>query len=190
MKLSLEKIKFVKNIKNLSITKLLILLFLMYLVFIFFNRHKTLFIFVFLLVLASISRTYNHFIFIPQLGFELYSVSTVLTGLLLGPWYGLLQGMLSQFFAYFFSGKIKYYTYLGIVGWGLIGFICGLLQTSNIPLFTLGVGFVILYDLITAPIFIFSGARITSCIFHDVTHALISMFVFRTIAPLLYSILR
>ena len=180
-----------KNIfKNVNFWKLFTYLILLYLVSIFFIKHKALFTFFLLLFLASISRLYNHYFFLPQLGFELYSTATVLTGLLLGPIWGFVQGVLSNFLAYFLSGKIKYYTYISMVSWGIIGFICGYLRHFNINLTLIGVGFVLLYDLITTPIFVISGARITSALFHFVTHLLLSLILFRTLAPLLYIILR
>jgi LytS/YehU family sensor histidine kinase len=184
------KFKYVKILKNINFWKLLSYIILLYLASMFVSRHKALFTFFFLLFLASISRLYNHYFFLPQLGFELYSTATVLTGLILGPMWGLLQGLLSNFFAYFLSGKIKYYTYISMVSWGLIGFVCGHLRHFNINLSILGVGFVLIYDLITTPIFVISGARITSALFHFVTHFLLSLFLFRTVAPLLYTMLR
>ena len=177
-------------LKNIHIWRYMLYLILLYLAVIFFQRHKTIFTFFILLFLASISRIYNHFFWLPQLGFELYSTSTILTGLLLGPWYGLLQGLLSNFFAYFFSGKIKYYTYISMTAWGIIGLICGLISSFNINITILGVGFVIIYEIITVPIFVISGARISSAIFHMFTHILLTIFIFRTFVPILYTILR
>ncbi len=177
-------------LKNIHIWRYILYLILFYLALVFFQKHKTFFTFFILLFLASISRIYNHFFWLPQLGFELYSTSTILTGLLLGPWYGMLQGLLSNFFAYFFSGKIKYYTYISMTAWGLIGLTCGLIRHLNINITVLGVLFVIIYEIITVPIFVISGARISSAMFHTFTHILLTMFIFRTLVPILYAILR
>ncbi|MBT4022945.1 hypothetical protein HN789_05385 [archaeon] len=133
---------------------------------------------------------YNHIYWLPQLGFELYSTATILTGLLLGPWLGLLQGILSQFFAYFFSGKIKHYALIGIISWAIIGFICGLIRNLNISVTKIGIFFIVLYEGITTPLFRLSGVRTFSAIFHLITHIIIGIFLFSTLAPILYNILR
>ena len=177
-------------LKSIHIWRYVAYLLLFYLALVFFQKHKTFFIFFSLLFLASISRIYNHFFWLPQLGFELYSTSTILTAYLLGPWYGMLQGVLSNFFAYFFSGKVKHYALIGTVSWAIIGFACGLMRPLNINVTTFGIWSVILYEVITTPLFRLSGVRIGSALFHFFTHILLSLFVFRTFVPILYAILR
>lgn len=176
--------------KNFKISKIIFLLVLVYLILLVYFLYRPFFIFFFLLFLASISRMYNHIYWLPQLGFELYSTATVLTGLLLGPWLGLLQGILSQFFAYFFSGKIKHYAIIGMSSWAIIGFICGLIRNLDFSVTQIGIFFVVLYEAITTPLFRLSGVRTFSAIFHLITHIIISVFLFSTIVPILYNILR
>jgi uncharacterized membrane protein len=125
---------------------------------------------------------------LPQLGLEFYSGATILTAYLLGPLPGAIQGILSNFFAYFFSGKIKYYTYISMASWAIIGYICGYLTRFNITV--VGILSVLIYDLVTQPIFVMSGARITSALFNFFTHLLLTIFLFRTLVPVLYFILR
>jgi len=124
---------------------------------------------------------YNHIFWLPQLGFELYSTATIITALLYGPFLGFIMGNLSQLLAYALSGKIKYYTYLGMIGWGIIGIIVGLTRNFNFNITHLGIFFVFIYDIITLPLFIMSGARITSALFHFVTHQLLSIIIFLNI---------
>jgi len=174
-----------------DIPKLSIFLLVFFIIIGFIIRHKAVFVFLFLLFLASISRTYNHFFWLPQLGFELYSASTILTGIILGPGYGFLQGMLSNFFAYFFSGKFKIHsTLISMFAWGMIGMICGIMAPLNPNITILGMVLICAYDLISFPIFVATGTRISSALFHLFTHILLSLFLFRTLVPILYIILR
>ena len=194
-KLSHDKIRnmkfdrlFIKllNIKSASAFAALIILYVL------FQRNKPIMFFSLLLLMASVSRTYNHFFWLPQLGFELYSTSTILTGILLGPIAGALQGVLSSLFAYLLSGKIKFYAYISMAAWGLIGLVCGLIKTYSISFNVtyLGIFLVILYETVTTPLFIMAGARISSALFHTFTHILIVIFLFRVIVPTLYILLR
>jgi hypothetical protein len=171
----------------LYVLKITIMIILSYIVF---QRYKAIAIFGLLLLGAAVSRMYNHIFWIPQLGFELYSSATVLTGYLLGPLPGLFQGILSNFFAYLLSGKIKFYAVISMLAWGMIGFACGLLRDFNLDITKVGLFFVISYDIITTPIFISSGARVTSAAFHFVTHILFSVILFSSLVPFIYSILR
>ena len=153
-----------------------------------FRLFKPVFIFVLLISIAILSRAYNHIIQIYQLGLEYYSGSTILTALLLGPYAGMIMGVASQFLAYLFSGKIKYYNYIGSAYWGIIGFVFAYLKHINISY--LHIASVILFEVATTPLFIMSGARITSSSFHFITHIGLTLFLANTLTPALYFILR
>ena len=152
------------------------------------ERYQRMFFTIFLIGLGAVSMIYQrYFRWSHYVGFELCMMATVLTGLAYGPHYGAFTGFVSISSALILSGNFKHSSFISILVLPLIGAIVPFF--SSLSLISLGLLMTILYDVIILPLYVMLGSRISSSVIFFITHVLLNLWVFSTIAPIIYSLM-
>jgi hypothetical protein len=151
-------------------------------------RFQRLFYTALLILIASVSMIYQRYSkYANYVGFELCMMSTVLTGLVYGSYFGAFTGFVSIFAALILSGNFKHSSFISVLTLPLIGAIVPFF--SHLSLLYLGLLMTILYDAIILPLYVMLGSRIYSSIIFFITHVLFNYWIFSTIAPFIYNLM-
>jgi hypothetical protein len=149
-------------------------------------RFKRMFFTFFLIALGSVSMMYQrYFEFSKYIGLELCMMSTVLVALAYGPAFGAFTGFATIFLALIISGNFKHSSFISILALPLVGFSVQFFR--DMPLLYVGILMTIIYDALVLPLYVLLGSRVVSSIIFFITHLMINIWIFTTIAPFLYS---
>jgi hypothetical protein len=169
--------------------KIFFILFLLGIISLFFISQFMRIFFVTLLTgIGAVSLIHPRFFkFSHYLGFELCTMATVLVSLVYGPVFGMFTGFASLFGGFVLSGYFKPTYFISVLVMPIIGLLTPLF--SHLPLLYIGIIMTILYDAIILPLYTLMGSRIHSSIIFFITHLLLNIWIFSTVAPFIYSLM-
>ena len=154
----------------------------------FMTRYKPIFITLILILLGGFSMLYIRFFnFSHYIGFELCTMATVLTALAYGPIFSFMTGFVSITLGFIISGYFKPTYFISILTMPLLGLLIPIF--SHLPLWQIGLIFTVLYDLIILPLYVIMGSRIHSTVIFFITHIILNLWIFTTIAPVIYRVI-
>ena len=173
--------KYVKDTRKLLTIILLTTVFLFILV-----RYKQLFFTLLLILLGAVSLIHSrYFKYSHYIGFELCLMATVLTSLAYGPVYGMVTGFTSITLGFILSGYFKPTYFISVLTMPLIGLLVPFFS-NHLSLPYLGLLMTLIYDAIILPLYVLvGGSRIPSASIFFVTHVLLNIWIFSTIAPII-----
>ena len=176
--------KYVKDTRKLLLIVLVTMIVLFIVV-----RHKQLFFTVILILIGAVSLIHSrYFKYSHYIGFELCLMATVLTSLVYGPVYGMVTGFTSITLGFILSGYFKPTYFISVLTMPLIGLLVPFFS-NHLSLPYLGLLMTLIYDAIILPLYAMMGSRISSTAVFFVTHVLLNIWIFSTIAPFIHSLM-
>lgn len=137
-----------------------------------------------LVAAASFSMFYGRFVPQVSLGVELVTLATVVTGLLHGGIMAALVGFVSLLAAETVGGRMTGTTIISLLGITATGLMVPLFSPWGIT--GAGIAAALFYDALIVPLYIATGSRIWNSLLYLVTHILFTIWIFFTVAPLVY----
>jgi hypothetical protein len=125
---------------------------------------------------------YSHYI-----GFELCTMATVLVSLVYGPVFGAFTGFVSLFGGFVLSGYFKPTYFISVLVMPIIGLLVPLF--NHLPLLYIGMIMTLIYDAIILPLYVLTGSRVLSSVVFFITHILLNLWIFSSVAPFLYAMM-
>jgi len=151
-------------------------------------NYRRIFFMALLTILGSASLLYvRYFKEAYVLGVELVTFAAIMTGYAYGSGAGATVGFVAIFFSQVLSGRFKYSTIISIVMVPIIGFAAAF--TTFLPITTAGLILVVIYDLVTLPLYMLLGSRLISSAIYFITHMLFVYWMFSEVAPFLIKIM-
>ena len=139
-----------------------------------------------LIVIASLSTFYQNFLRSP-INFELIKFSTILTAASYGFLTGLIVGLVSTIASKIISEKLDQSVIVSIIGIAVAAFAASMIGSGNIVAW--GIGIVILYHLITAPMQMAMGGTLAYGAIYVVTNLAFNALIFSRLGPAIYGIM-
>ncbi len=168
--------------------KFLIYSLLFMLILFFIARYRPIFFMLLLILIGGFSMIYIRFFKLSHyIGFELCTMVTVVTALAYGPLFSFITGFVSITLGFIISGYFKPTYFISIFVMPLVALLIPLF--SHLPLWQIGLIVTVLYDMIILPLYVIMGSRIHSTVIFFITHILLNLWVFTTIAPIVYRII-
>lgn len=151
-----------------------------------FSFLKDLFIMSMFVALGIGSMLYHRYIRTP-LGIELITFGVVISGRLFGPAAAMVVGFTSLLGAELFTGSLQHKTIVSFLGILIMGFLTQFFSAYSVT--TEGIILVIIYDAIIIPGYLALGSSPVRSALFVITHIAFNIWVFSTIAPVVYGIL-